>query len=211
MKFPFFHLKRTIKMTVLNNEKHMNPAPVATLPTLTGKTIEILNPKEEDIDIEDIANGLAMECRFGNQINRHYSVAQHSILVSALAPKSLKREALLHDAAEAYLGDITKPWKNLLASIYTPIEFRFEQVIFQKYGLDISRISEVKPFDMLAYQMERDFLRHGKPEKLLKALGNAGMIIGGNTAIWPPLVSKMEFLRIFTELFNDRSRMEGQK
>jgi hypothetical protein len=196
-------------MSLKETQNTMKAMPVATLPTLTGRSIEILNPKEEDFEIEDIANGLSLECRFGNQISRHYSVAQHSVLVSALCPPDLKREGLLHDSAEAYLGDATKPLKALLAVVYTPIEFRFEQVIFQKFGLDISRLPEVKKYDVLAYEMERDFLRHGKPERLMKALGNAGMIIGGSTAIWPSLVAKMEFLRVFAELFNHRSMREA--
>jgi hypothetical protein len=76
------------------------------IPTHSGKLLNILNPKEEDICIEDIAIGLSREGRFANQGKFHYSVAQHSIYCCAIVPKELKLEALLHDAAEAYLKDI---------------------------------------------------------------------------------------------------------
>jgi hypothetical protein len=187
----------------------MKAKPVATFTTVTGIEIELLNPKKSDIQIEDIANGLSLECRFGKQISRFYSVAQHSILVSALCPHDLKREGLLHDASEAYLGDVSSPLKALLALTYKPIEYNFELVIFEKYGLDISRLPEVKKYDLMAYRMESDFLRHGKPEQLMEVLGNANMIVGGSEAIWRPLVAKMEFLRVFTELFSNHSKKEA--
>lgn len=191
------------------DQNPMKAKPVATFLTLTGRTIELLNPKQSDIQIEDIANGLSLECRFGKQISRFYSVAQHSLLVAALCPLDLKREALLHDASEAYLGDVSSPLKALLALTYKPIEYNFELVIFEKYGLNISRLPEVKKYDIMAYEMEKDFLRHDKPERLMEVLGNANMIVGGSEAIWRPLVAKMEFLRVFGELFPNYSKREA--
>lgn len=81
--------------------------------TYTGKTICLTDPDPEDICLEDIAHGLANLCRFNGQCSRFYSVAHHTMLVSVLVAPTFAPEALLHDAAEAYLGDMTRPLKAL--------------------------------------------------------------------------------------------------
>jgi len=95
--------------------------------TFTGKLVPIMSISEDDIDIEDIAQSLANTCRFSGHTSRLYSVAQHSILVmrscamsisgcgDKVAPTCLA--ALLDDAAEAYIGDITRPVKELFPKI----------------------------------------------------------------------------------------------
>jgi 5'-deoxynucleotidase YfbR-like HD superfamily hydrolase len=194
-------------MSFENCQNPMETATVATLPTLTGKSIDILNPKEQDFELEDIANGLSLECRFGKQISRMYTVAQHSVLVAHLCPPGLKKIGLLHDASEAYLGDVTKPFKSLLGAAYKGIEFNFETVIFQKFGLDVALLPEIKPYDLEAYELEKKYLRLHDHLPLMRVLNEAGMIIAGTEAIWRPLVAKMEFKRVFSELFG--SNMEG--
>ena len=87
--------------------------------------------------LDDVAKGLSNICRFGGQITDFYSVAQHTLLVWYLAPPHLKRAALLHDAAEAYLGDVVKPLKVLLGASYSKFEVEFERVIFDKYGVSL--------------------------------------------------------------------------
>lgn len=80
--------------------------------THTGKKFKPFNPRTEDIDIEDIAHALSNICRFNGHVNQFYSVAEHSVLVSVLCPEELKLKGLLHDAAEAYLGDVPSPLKT---------------------------------------------------------------------------------------------------
>lgn len=101
--------------------------------TYTGKRFDVLKPRTDDVDITDIAHALSMQCRFNGHIKRFYSVAEHSVLVSRIVEDNYAtaargrypydREArhranacltaLLHDASEAYLGDVVKPVKML--------------------------------------------------------------------------------------------------
>ena len=89
--------------------------------TFLGNRFYPQNPCVEDIDIEDIAHGLAYTCRFNGQSTAFYSVAQHSLMVADLVADELKLEALMHDAAEAYLGDVVKPLKEALVNVSTSI------------------------------------------------------------------------------------------
>lgn len=127
--------------------------------TTSNIIVDIYNLDESMIDIYDIASALAKICRFGGNCNRFYSVAQHSLIVSALAPQELKKVALLHDASGAYLGDIIKPLKCILEPLYSPIEARFMQVIFSKFNLDINHLDLIKIYDMQALQIEHEYFQ----------------------------------------------------
>lgn len=111
----------------------------ATIITRRGHYFDFLDPKPDTIEIEDIAWGLANTCRFGGQSLEFYSVAQHSVMASFfIAPEGqraadLRREALMHDAAEAYIGDIPKPLKQLLPD-YKVVEERVETAIARKFA-----------------------------------------------------------------------------
>ena len=76
--------------------------------TSTEKHIDFVNITPDQICIEDIARGLSNECRFAGQLESFYSVAQHSVYVSQIVPPEYALEALLHDAAEAYIKDIPR-------------------------------------------------------------------------------------------------------
>lgn len=84
-----------------------------TLMLASGNRFDLLDPEASEFDIFDIAHGLANVCRYAGQCRSFYSVAEHSILVSEIVP-SFAFEALMHDAAEAFIGDITRPLKALL-------------------------------------------------------------------------------------------------
>jgi hypothetical protein len=128
--------------------------------TQSGKLIDLNNPTPAMISLNDIATGLANICRFGGQLANHYSVAEHTLLVWHLAPARLKQTALLHDASEAYLGDVIKPLKNILGNSYTDVEDKFTAVIFEKYNVNIELLNEIKPFDMRALEIENNYFRH---------------------------------------------------
>lgn len=114
-----------------------------TITTFTGKEFDYVDPRPEMICIEDIAHALSLICRFGGQTKVFYSVAQHSVLVSqhvqVVPPwprpaRELRQVALLHDAAEAYVGDMCRPLKRLLPE-YQAIEQRVHVAIALRFRL----------------------------------------------------------------------------
>lgn len=130
--------------------------------TYRGKLLDYNNITAEMICLDDIAKGLSNICRFGGQIEDFYSVAQHTLLVWSLSPTELKPAALLHDAAEAYIGDIVKPFKNLLGKAFSQFEENIEKVIFEKYNVPLEHLKLIKEFDMQALEIENNYFRFGK-------------------------------------------------
>lgn len=108
--------------------------PEGVIQTYKGIMIQPLNPKVEHIDIEDIAHALGNMCRYAGHVNEFYSVAEHCVLASYLAPKDEQLEALLHDATEAYLVDVPRPVKYLMPD-YRVYEARLQEVIDEKFNL----------------------------------------------------------------------------
>ena len=127
-----------------------------------GNMIDLLAPQLDQIHIDDIALGLANVCRFGGQISRWYSVAEHSVHVAEMVPPDLRMIALLHDAAEAYIGDVTTPLKLELGDAYREIEHRLSLVIGEKFGLGSALAflpQQVKDADRSLCVSERDLLQ----------------------------------------------------
>lgn len=82
--------------------------------TYSGRRFWPLDPRTEDVCLDDIAHALSNLCRFTGHVKTFYSVAQHCVLASRAVHPDVAMLALLHDAAEAYLGDIARPWKRFL-------------------------------------------------------------------------------------------------
>jgi len=128
--------------------------------TRSGKKFDLLNPTEDMIDITDISHGLAYRGHFGGQTPQMFSVAQHCLLVVNLLPsrwRNIKWEitmaALLHDAAEAYIGDMIKPIKVMIPK-FTEIEDNILEVIFKKFGVKTDYLKAIKPYDLKAQEIE---------------------------------------------------------
>ncbi|CAI1149395.1 HD family hydrolase [Serratia liquefaciens] len=124
-----------------------------SIATYSGKNINLDNLTTECIDLVDIAKGLSNVCRFGGQCEEFYSVAQHSILVSLLVPLPYALEGLLHDAAEAFIGDMPSPFKKNLTD-YMEMENKIESVIKRFFSLPPIKSPEVKSADLIALATE---------------------------------------------------------
>jgi uncharacterized protein len=111
---------------------------------LSGRRLDLLDPSPMDVEIEDIAHGLARVARWNGQtIGDHaFSVAQHSLIVEEIAayiqPNLSPQErlmALLHDGSEYVIGDMISPFKNALGVDYRTFEDRLERAIHIRFGL----------------------------------------------------------------------------
>lgn len=122
--------------------------------TYTGRQFYPLAPSADQIDIEDIAHGLAYQCRFNGQTRYFYSVAQHSLIVAGLVPPPLRLAALLHDGAEAYMGDMVKPLKQLFPS-FSVIEAKVMGAIGLRYGIENFDDKAIKYADLVALATEK--------------------------------------------------------
>ena len=101
-----------------------------------GKKFFFLAPSAFDIRITDIAHSLAMRCRFNGHVKHFYSVAEHSVHVSHQVPAQYAMAALLHDAAEAYIGDMVSPLKNEMPQFRT-IEHRIDAAVRRRFNVAI--------------------------------------------------------------------------
>ena len=120
-------------------------AETAYIETRTGKKFYPLAPREEDIDIHDIAFALSNVCRYTGHVE-FYSVGDHSLHMSRLVDYPFKLEALLHDASEAYLADIAGPVKPFLPD-YIAAERRLDVAIRKKFDLPSRMSPEVHEAD----------------------------------------------------------------
>lgn len=122
--------------------------------TNSGRLVDLASLSEEDIDIEDIAHALAHIVRFTGHANKPYSVAQHCMLVADLCPPEHRLWGLLHDASEAYLGDVSTPLKSLLPD-YREIEERTQKIVAGRFDLPWPMPPEVKDADREALMIEK--------------------------------------------------------
>lgn len=137
--------------------------------TFTGLKFWPLDPKSEEVCIEDIAHALSMICRFGGHCKSFYSVAQHSCLVAEVLTKCpifCKEDVILglmHDAAEAYTGDIIRPVKISNPAIASA-EDKVWEAIANKFGLPIKLTPIVKWADRVMLRNEHAQLMNGRNE-----------------------------------------------
>lgn len=122
--------------------------------THTGRIVDLSRICEDDIDWDDINHALAHINRFTGHSVIAYSVAQHSLMVSDLCPEEHRLWGLLHDASEAYLGDVSTPLKSLLPD-YAEIEGRVQRMIAGRFGLPWPIPKEVKVADREALMVEK--------------------------------------------------------
>jgi uncharacterized protein len=169
--------------------------------SLGGHQLYPLDTRPGDIRIEEVAHALSHICRFGGHVRDFYSVAQHSVLVASALPEELKLVGLLHDATEAYCGDMIRPLKRSIPR-YKEIEDRIWLAVAERFSLPVELPPSVKEADNRVLQVERRDLLAPHPWKWTIAQSETG-----NTpydwrieACWPPARACDEFLEEFHRL-----------
>lgn len=162
----------------------------------SGAYFDFEEPGASEFTIGDIANGLSNICRFTGQCRLFYSVAEHSIHASRIVPKEFAFEALMHDAPEAFIGDIAKPLKELLPD-YQRIEDKVERVVLGRFGLSLPMSAAVKTADMKMLKAEQNqAMRNADVWPAIADLDSARVTL----RFWSPHVAKSKFLHRFAEL-----------
>lgn len=123
-----------------------------TMSLASGRTLDPSNIRVEDINIFDIAHNLSRIGRYnGCTLSEEiYTVGQHCVILADYQhmPDELRPIALLHDAAEAICGDFIRPFKQRWPDFENLIEAPILEVIFDRFGLDLDRVAEIKQFDI---------------------------------------------------------------
>lgn len=146
----------------------MKPPGRAVTQLRDGSYFDLLDPDPAKIELLDIARSLSRICRFNGRTTRHYSVLEHSLRVRTLGvmtqprrTSALERALLLHDAAEAYTGDIIQPMKSALrlsgCTALKEIEHRLERAVEERFWLPSGIMADpcIKEADLLALEWER--------------------------------------------------------
>ena len=191
-------------------------APRAWQRMLSGRRLDLIDPSPLDVEIADIAHGLARVARWNGQTRgpEALSVAQHSVFVEALfssrAPRAEKRArlaALLHDAPEYVIGDMISPFKAVVGGDYKVIEKRLASAIHIRFGLpaDIpeSWVTPIKKADAIAAFHEATMLAGFEHEEAKTFFGDPKFAISGISDYLRPMrptEAQNAFLARFAEL-----------
>ncbi len=176
-----------------------------TILTASGLYFDLLDPEKSDISIKDIAHGLSHICRFTGHVHTFYSVAEHSYHASYLVPPEHALAALLHDAAEAYLGDVSSPLKHQLHE-YKVIETNVELAIRRRFRLPLTQHACIKHADRVMLATEKRDLMPAHRETWSDLLGIEPMpmqIIPMTSAI-----ARQKFFDRFMELWDKGVHLE---
>jgi len=179
---------------------------VPAVSTKSGRRVALLNPSPSQIVIGDIAHGLAHQCRFNGQTSKFYSVAQHSVLVASILPRELRLAGLLHDASEAYLGDVVQPLKDLLPE-YQAIEENFCKVLSMRFGVNLQYNDAIRHADLVVLATER---RDLMPMDMADWSSIAGITPMSRT-IKPmtPEAASAQFMEMFFTLTNQKKAIKN--
>jgi 5'-deoxynucleotidase YfbR-like HD superfamily hydrolase len=194
-------------------------APRAWQRMLSGRRLDLLDPSPLDIEIEDIAHGLARVARWNGQtVGEHiFSVAQHSRFVEAISgalepelPAASRLTVLLHDAAEYVLGDVISPFKAVIGQVYKTVEARLTSAVYLRFGLPAEPSAGLKRLikrsDRIAAFHEATRLAGFARDEALKFFGRPDPIpedINEHLTPWPIGTAQARYLERFHELMED--------
>jgi 5'-deoxynucleotidase YfbR-like HD superfamily hydrolase len=184
---------------------------------LSGRRLDLLDPSPLDVELDDIAHGLARVARWNGQTkgSHIFSVAQHSLLVEALARAKVPRldsksrlALLLHDAPEYVIGDIISPFKAVIGDQYKAVELRLLGAIHLRFGLP-AKIPEklqvlIKIADRSAAHLEAIKLAGFAPDEARKFFGPppkySAAIERDYLTPWPVSTAQARFVERFEKL-----------
>jgi len=183
---------------------------------LSGRRLDLIDPSPLDVEIADIAHGLARVARWNGQTRgpEIFSVAQHSLLVEAIfgasapdAARPARLAALLHDAPEYVIGDMISPFKAAIGGDYRMVEQRLLGAIFLRFGLPARMAPDlakaIKAADREAAYFEATALAGFAVAEARQFFGAPKVALGGLAAYLEPLrpnEAQERFLGRFAEL-----------
>jgi hypothetical protein len=179
---------------------------------LSGRRLDLLDPSPLDVELEDIAHGLARVARWNGQTNgaHIFSVAQHALLVEALARAKVprldevsRRAVLLHDAPEYVIGDMISPFKAVIGDSYKAVEKRLLAAIHLRFGLPAKlpdRLTElIKAADRSAAYLEATRLAGFHEDEARRFFGPppkfSAVIERDYLTPWPAVTAESRFLQ----------------
>lgn len=169
-------MKNVLKAVDLDNHKIVYDG---CMITKCGIVVDLINPDPDTILIEDIAHGLANNCRWNGHTQKFWSVAQHCCMMYDMAHDGEKLTGLFHDAEEAYWGDMIKPLKNIIKEKCPEIIERMRylrKLIFDKFSIpEIGGATNSNDFTCLEWEFEN-------------------IIKFSNAKFWNPTRAKKEWL-----------------
>lgn len=191
---------------------HHNAAPRAWQRMLSGRRLDLLDPSPLDIEIDDIAHGLARVARWNGQTKgtHAFSVAQHTLVVDAIAVKTLpdigasgRLAVLLHDAPEYVIGDMISPFKALLEGDYKVVEARLLNAIHRRFGvptpLGRRLVARIKAADRASAYFEATQLAGFERAEAVRIFGRPSAIDPNDLPLdpWPAALAERRFLKQF--------------
>lgn len=184
---------------------------------LSGRRLDLLDPSPLDVEVEDIAHGLARVARWNGQTNgdHAFSVAQHSLLVESLLcdlmpdwPVRWRLAALLHDSPEYVIGDMISPFKAVVGGGYKVVEDRLQSAIHLRFGLPAllpqTIKAHIKKADHVSAYLEATQLAGFADEEAAKLFGRPRGINPDRFRLTPlPAAdAQTQFLQRFHALFD---------
>ena len=168
--------------------------------TYGGTPFYPLDPNPDMIDITDIAHALSMTCRYNGHCLRFYSVAEHCVHLSHTVDLENAKWALLHDALEAYIGDMVRPLKYEMPE-FRAIEDNLELVIAGKFNLGWPMPEQVKEHDtrIVVDEREQNMALSSLPWSLLEGYSPLGVTL----QCWSPEQAEAEYLSRYQQLFHN--------
>ena len=192
-----------------------NAPPRAWQRMLSGRRLDLLDPSPLDIEIDDIAHGLARVARWNGQtLGPHaFSVAQHTLLVEDIACLTApeigaegRLAVMLHDAPEYVIGDMISPFKALLGSDYHAVEARLLAAIHRRFGLKpplpTKLVAKIKAADHIAAYYEATRLAGFGETEAAKYFGHPKGVDPAALDLvpWPAALAEMRFLERFAAI-----------